>query len=108
MSSQFDRKSQVDKQSKLKLSNKQVHAIATKVYRHWQEQNLLTLKVSEAEVMQKLEQVIVAELEKEAELDREVHRMLDDLERTNAGEFQRYKMFPMLKQKLAKERKMIL
>ena len=49
-----------------------------------------------------------AEIQKESDLDREVNQMLDQLERTNAGEFQRFKMYPILKQKLAKEKKVIL
>ena len=45
------------------------------------------------------------ELEK---IEKEVNKMLDQLERSHSGEFQRYKMYPILKQKLAKERKIIL
>ena len=43
-----------------------------------------------------------------SELDAEVNRMMDDLEKQSSGEFQRYKMFPMLKKRLAKEKKIIL
>ena len=49
-----------------------------------------------------------AEIQIEMNLDREVNQMLDQLERTNGGEFQRFKMYPILKQKLAKEKKVIL
>jgi hypothetical protein len=34
--------------------------------------------------------------------------MMDDLERQNPGGFQRFKMFPMLKRRLAKEKGIIL
>jgi len=41
-------------------------------------------------------------------LDVEVNRLMDDLERQNPGEFQRFKMFPLLKKRLAKEKGIIL
>jgi hypothetical protein len=47
-------------------------------------------------------------MRKESDLDHEVNRMMDELERQNPGEFQRYKMFPMLKKRLAKEKGIIL
>ena len=52
--------------------------------------------------------LIKAELQKERDLDGAVNEMLDDLERSNPGEFQRFKMFPLLKKKMAKEKKVIL
>ena len=52
--------------------------------------------------------IVNDDFRKEDELDREVNKMLDDLERKNPGEFQRFKMFPMLKKRLAKEKGMIL
>ena len=48
--------------------------------------------------------IIRGDFQREQELDREVNRMLDELEAQNSGEFQRYRMFPMLKKRLAKEK----
>jgi hypothetical protein len=92
----------------MKLTPGQIQALAHKVLDHWKKQNLATFKADEKIVLTKVQDVIKAELQKEVDLDREVNKMLDQLERTNAGEFQRYKMYPILKQKLAKERKVIL
>ncbi len=92
----------------MKLTPGQIQALAHKVLDHWKKQNLVTFKADEKIVLTKVQDVIKAELQKEVDLDREVNKMLDQLERTNAGEFQRYKMYPILKQKLAKERKVIL
>jgi hypothetical protein len=92
----------------MKLTPAQTQALAQKVMDHWKKQNLVTFKADEKVVLEKILQVIRGELQKEMDLDREVNQMLDQLERTNAGEFQRYKMYPILKQKLAKEKKVIL
>ena len=53
-------------------------------------------------------EILKEEVQKEVELDKEVHRKLDELEKTNPGEFQRHKMFQLMKAKLAKEKKVIL
>jgi hypothetical protein len=92
----------------MKLTPGQMQALAHKVMDHWKKANLVTFKVDEAKVLTKIIDVMKAEIQKEMDLDREVNTMLDQLERTNSGEFQRYKMYPILKQKLAKERKVIL
>ena len=69
---------------------------------------IVTFKDVEQKVFARAVEVIKENYRKEEDLDREVQKMLDDLERSNGGEFQRYKMYPILKQKLAKERKIIL
>ena len=92
----------------MKLTPGQMQVLAQKVMDHWKKQNLVTFKTDEKIVLTRILDVIKGELQKEADLEKEVNKMLDQLERTNAGEFQRYKMYPILKQKLAKERKVIL
>ena len=51
--------------------------------------------------------LIVKNFEQEKELDREVQALMDDLEKQGHS-FERYKMFPLLKKKLAKEKGIIL
>ncbi len=106
--SSFERKDKVTAKSHLKMSAKQIEDIVERVWRQWQTQGLVTLKASEAEVRQRMAGILIENLEEELQIEQEANRMLDNLERTNAGEFQRYKMFPMLKQKLAKDKKFIL
>lgn len=65
-------------------------------------------KTKEEDVLNRAFELIKADFHREAELDREVNRMMDDLERQSPGEFQRYKMFPMLKKRLAKEKGIVL
>ncbi len=71
-------------------------------------QNCIQLKVKESEVLERIAKVIRSDFERESQLDQDVHKMMDDLERQNPGGFQRYKMFPLLKKRLAKEKGIVL
>ena len=92
----------------MKLTQIQLESIAQKVLDHWKQNNLIQFKTEEKKVFARMVESIRADYQKELDLEKLVNKMLDDLEQSNAGEFQRYKMYPMLKQKLAKERKVIL
>ncbi len=92
----------------MKLTQLQVETIASKVLNQWKKQNLITFKVDEKKVLNRMIEELKKDLQKEQELELEVNRMLDQLERSNPGEFQRYKMYPILKKKMAKEKKVIL
>lgn len=72
------------------------------------EQKVIQFKAKEEAVLERAIALIRADFDREAELDREVNRMMDDLERQNPGEFQRFKMFPLLKRRLAKEKGIVL
>jgi hypothetical protein len=92
----------------MKITDRQTHRIAEAILRGLKEQKVITFKEKEEIVMKRAEEIIRADFQREAQLDLEVNRMMDDLEKQNPGEFQRYKMFPMLKKRLAKEKKIIL
>jgi hypothetical protein len=92
----------------MKLSAPQIQVLAEKILTHWKKQNVVVFKEDEKKVLARVIEIMNEDYQREAQLERDVNAMLDKLEETNAGEFQRYKMFPILKQKLAKERKVIL
>ena len=92
----------------MKLTTSQIQRLAEKVLNQWKIQNLITFKVDEKVVMKTIVDCITEEFKKEDTLDREIMGMIDELQRQHGSEFQRHKMFPILKQKLAKERKIIL
>jgi hypothetical protein len=92
----------------MKLTTSQLQRLAEKVLNHWKSQNLITMKVDEKVVLSTMVEALMNELRKEEQLDNDVKALMDQMERQHEGEFQRHKMFPMLKQKLAKERKVIL
>ena len=92
----------------MKLTNHHLEVIVNKVLKSWKDQNIIQFKVDEKKVQARMLEALKVDFQKEIDLEREVNKMLDDLERSNSGQFQRFKMYPMLKQKLAKEKKVIL
>lgn len=92
----------------MKLSPLQMQKLVEKVFDAWKTHQVVTFKEAEPKVLERAIREVKEDYRREAELDIDVNKMLDTLERSNPGEFQRYKMFPLLKQKLAKERKVIL
>ena len=92
----------------MKLTTSQIQRLSEKILKQWKAQNLITFKVDEKIVLKTIVDVITLNLKKEEQLDQDVKNLMDQMEREHEGQFQRHKMFPMLKQKLAKERKFIL
>ena len=92
----------------MKLSSRRIQVLAEKILAQWKKQNLVVFKEDEKIVLARVVEIIKEDYDREAALDQDVNAMLDQLEKSNPGEFQRFKMFPILKQKLAKERKVIL
>jgi hypothetical protein len=92
----------------MKLSTTQLQMIASKVFETWKKSQVIVFKVDEKTVLARMNEILKAEIQKEMDLDRDVNSKLDELERTHSGEFQRYKMYPLLRKQMAKERKLIL
>ncbi len=92
----------------MRLTDKQVLRVAKKIVNAMKSQNVIQMKVKEEVVLNRVAQLIRGDLAREAELDAQVNAMMDQMERDNPGEFQRYKMFPLLKKRLAKEKGIIL
>lgn len=93
----------------MKMTEKQMKHMAVAILDGLKEQKVVEFKESEGAVLERAIAIIRADYAREAQLDREVNAMMDQLEKQNTGEpFQRYIMFPMLKKRLAKEKKIIL
>lgn len=92
----------------MKLNEKQVKRLVALVMSELESQKVVTYKAKPHEVLERAAQIVREDYQRELKLDAEVNKMMDDLERQNPGEFQRYKMFPMLKKRLAKEKGIIL
>jgi hypothetical protein len=92
----------------MKLTTSQIQRLSEKILKQWKSQNLITFKVDEKIVLKTIVDSITNDFRKEEQLDNDVKALMDQMEREHEGQFQRHKMFPMLKQKLAKERKVIL
>jgi hypothetical protein len=92
----------------MKVTEKQMKRMANAILAGLKEQKVIQFKEKEETVLERALAVIKADFQREADLDVEVNRMMDELERQNPGGFQRFKMFPMLKKRLAKEKGIIL
>ena len=92
----------------MKLTTSQIQRLSEKILNQWKSQNLITFKVDEKVVLQTIIDAVTNDFKREEQLDQDVNALMDQMEREHEGQFQRHRMFPMLKQKLAKERKFIL
>ncbi len=92
----------------MKITQKQIESLVEQIIKSWKESHIITFKESELKVRDTAVQHIMKDYQKELELDKEVAAMLDQLERSNSGQFERHKMLPILKKKLAKEKKVVI
>ena len=74
----------------------------------WDKAHVLDKRASREDILNEIKAVVREELDKEVALEAEVNKIMDDLEQKSDTAFERYKMFPMLKQKLAKKKGIIL
>ena len=84
----------------MRLTASQLQRIGELVLVKWKKNGVVTMKADDHAVVARAVKAMSDELQKESALEMEVNKMLDQLERSNSGEFQRFKMFPLLKQKL--------
>lgn len=93
----------------MRLNKVRVHHMAVSVIERLQANGLLQIHGKQEVVIQKLEAAILAELQVEDRLNADVREMLKQFEREFAeGRADYQKMFTMVKQKLIKERGVIL
>ncbi len=78
------------------------------LFKEWKGSNLVQWTAKESEIVEYIHHILSTDLNKEKELEKTVNQMLDELEKSHAGQFERYKMYPLLKKKMAKEKGIIL
>lgn len=92
----------------MKVTDKQIQRMSALIFNELKQQNIVHFKADESKVLARATEIIKSNFAQEKALDEEVHKMMDQLESQHPGEFERYKMFPLLKKKLAKEKGFIL
>lgn len=92
----------------MKITQAHLENLVARTFAAWKQAQVITFKVDEKAAFAGAIAALKAELQKETALEMEVNRMLDDLERKQPGSFQRGKMYHLLKNKLAKDKKVIL
>ena len=92
----------------MKLQNVQIERLVRNVFEKLKEHDLITFKKPEKDVFARAIELVNLDFKREDDLVKEVHKMMDDLEKQNPGGFDRRKMFPLLKQRLAKQKGIVL
>lgn len=92
----------------MKLTTSQIQRLSEKILAQWKSQSLITFKSDEKIVLQTIKECITQNILSEDQLDKEIFGMIEALQAEHGEQYSRGKMFPILKQKLAKERKFIL
>ena len=92
----------------MKLTKIQMEQIARAVIDELKAAKQVVFKAAEEKVYTRAFELVREDFERENQLDRDVNAMLDELEKKSPGEFQRFKMFPLLKKKLAQQKGIVL
>ena len=92
----------------MKLSENQINKIAADVFNSLNNNNSVELKKEREQTLKVIKATIKQNIQDEMALDNKVNLMMDELEKQNATEFERYKMFPLLKKKLAEQQGFVL
>lgn len=92
----------------MKLSPNQMNKIAVEVFKALSDVDNITVNADKEKFKSVIVQVLKQNIEEEKELDQAVNTMMDTLEEQNPNAFERYKMFPLLKKKLAEQKGFVL
>ncbi len=92
----------------MKLTSHQIDSLVRRVLLGLEKKKLVTFNKSKEALLARGKQIILDDIAKEAQLDEEVMRMLDDIEKQQTDQFERHRMFKMLKTKIATERGIVL
>lgn len=92
----------------MKWTRLQIERCVRHIFTELKAHNVLIPKGPEEKIFSRAAELIQKEFDKERELEKEAHQIVDDLEKKNSGGFERHKMFLMVKRKLAKEKKVVL
>ncbi|GAM08532.1 hypothetical protein OR1_00804 [Geobacter sp. OR-1] len=95
----------------MRLKDEQIHRLAEKVIIDLTASGLIKLKGERGAALNAIKSAIAADIKAEENLERDAENLLDQTLRSmgsGASGIDRHKMFRMIKEKLAKERKIVL
>ena len=92
----------------MKITQNHIDSLVRRVLIELEKQKLVTFNKTKEAVLARGKEIINGDYEKEAELEKEVMRMVDDIEKEQGENFSRHQMFKMLKKKVADERGFVL
>ncbi|MBI2369202.1 MAG: DUF507 family protein [Deltaproteobacteria bacterium] len=93
----------------MRLGREQVDGMASLIVKHLRDQRLVTFRVDETKVWERIRDIFLKDLMVEDELNREVERILESHSRDmQQSDVDYRKMFQLVKAKLARERNIVL
>ncbi len=92
----------------MKLTQNHIESLVRSVVLGLEKRKLVTFNQSREMIFKRAAEIINANFEEELQLEKEVMRMLDDIEKQQTDQFERHRMFKMLKKKIADERGIVL
>jgi len=91
----------------MKLKKEQIQKLANKIFRELKDKNQLIMRVPEAKVIEKIHDVILADLKAEDDVEVEARKILDKY-RAQDPSIDERQMLLMIKKQLVKEKKLVL
>lgn len=85
-----------------------MNKIAVEVFKEVSDTDNIEVHFDREKFKSLISKVLKQNMEDEKALDQAVNDMMDTLEKQNPGSFEHYKMFPLLKKKLAEQRGFVL
>ena len=92
----------------MKLTQNHMDSLVRHVLFNLRDRGWISFNKSEAEVLEQGKEIINRDCLRESDLDAEVVRMLDEMEKNQKGPFERHSLFKKLKARLAEERNIVL
>ncbi len=94
----------------MRLREEQIARLAEQVLTALDHEGLMTLKVERGKALASMKSAIAADIRQEADLEKDAERLLEQTLRSmgGGGDIDKPKMLRMVKEKLAKERKIVL
>ena len=94
----------------MRLKKEQIERLSDIIFSDLETAQLISLKTDKKQILETIRGVIINDMKSEEDLEKEAERILDQTLRATGGgtEIDRHKMLRMIKEKLAKERNIVL
>jgi len=94
----------------VRLKKEQIERLSDIIFSDLETAQLISLKTDKKQILETIRGVIINNMKSEEDLEKEAERILDQTLRATGGgtEIDRHKMLRMIKEKLAKERNIVL
>lgn len=86
------------------MTQVQIDSLVRRVLLELEKKKLVTFNKTKEAILARGAEIILGDYEKEAELDKEIKAMIDHMEQEKGDNFDRHRMFLMMKRKIADER----